>query len=83
LGSFLKITNYWAAYFHGKIYVLLRQKTGWATFWAIFFIHASGHPESETKGENTKLEGKKETKRRTKTLNNDIVKCCLEKSSFM
>jgi hypothetical protein len=48
LGSFCEnyrsSTDNRAASFHGKIDVLIITKIVWATFWAIFFTNASGHP---------------------------------------
>jgi hypothetical protein len=53
LDTFSKITkvcrspHFCAAFFHGRVYALFfLTKTGWATFWAIFFTDSSGHPDS-------------------------------------
>jgi hypothetical protein len=48
LGFFLKIAQvfflFWAQFFHGTSFVLIFDKNGWATYWAIISLHDSGHP---------------------------------------
>jgi hypothetical protein len=53
LGRFFitDVANIFGAFFSTvKSYVTILTKTGWATFWAIFFTDSSGHPESKAVG---------------------------------
>jgi hypothetical protein len=53
LGQLLNFKNTKVAQFFGSafstekvLYIFILTKTGWATFWAIFFTNSSGHPAS-------------------------------------